>query len=1569
VQLCTLGYAQPNGEWDTKPREFQVNRLEAHTTLIPYNNQENALNGDMWESENVFSLNGTWKFSIVDKPADRPLDFFKTGFNDAGWDDIEVPGNWQMQGYDYPIYTNVIYPWNKIEWISPPTTPSVYNPVGSYRKTFSLPAGWENKQNIVHFAGVESAFYVWVNGHYVGYSEDSYTPAEFDITQYLQTGSNTIAVQVFRWSDASWLEDQDFIRLSGMFRDVYMYATPKVHLYDFGYTTDLDASYTNANFELKTTVSCYDNGAASGYTVEAQLFDPTNKLVFTKDVSVPYISENSKADVSLDQAVTNPLKWSAEHPNLYTLVLALKDGNGTVIEYESCKVGFREFEITNGTVLLNGKQILFKGVNRHEIHPTKGRVMDREDMLQDILIMKQHNINAVRTSHYPNHTTWYDLCDEYGIYVLDETNLETHGARDDIPASDPDWTAACIDRAKSMVERDKNHSSVLIWSLGNEAGSGSNFQAMADWIHANDPTRPVHYEGDSRPADMVSYMYPSVWGVENHGRSGNSKPLILCEYAHAMGNSVGNLFKYWDAFEKYDNLCGGFIWDFVDQAIMGDQGFEYGGDWGDTQNDGNFCANGIIDADRTVQPEIFEVKKIYQNIKFRGVDLAAGKINIKNWHLFTNLNEYNASWELRADDEVVKSGSLSASDLNIAPLTDKDITIDIAVPDLQAGAKYWLTISFTTKTDQLWADAGHEVAFGQFEVPFKTPAVVPTAEYGTEPIELVSDDAAIMLANKHFSVQFDKQTGVLNNYSYNSELLLNNGPVPNFWRAPTDNDNGNKMPSRCDIWKTVSSERTLDDISIINSSDFMVMISVKYSFNTDPVSKGTIDYKIYANGEIEVDYTFYPGGSDLPEIPLVGFSMSAPSQYADFTWYGKGPYENYIDRNRGAKVGVYNKSVDDNFTEYIKPQETGNHTQTNWLNLYNSNDNGILISGDNFEFSALRYTPAELQSKRHYWELKQDPNVNIHINAIQMGVGGDNSWGALPHDEFRVMPDKNYSLSFRISPSNSTTDLMSTSKKEYAELPKAEVPDLTGLTEQEAITAIEQAGFSPRMMNKGACTGSNLLNVIDQIPAAGQDAVLGSKIDYTICVGENIAYNKSVSYSDQEGANPGASGNDGDYNSRWCAASGGVDKWWSVDLGSSYDLTDFGIKWESASVYQYKIDVSSNNTTWTTAVDRTGNSSTDQYQTGEIVASGIRYVRITVTGLSGSNWASFYEFELFGTETGANVPQLTITEPTTSQELFNDKTITIAADASVTGGNITSVSFYVNSKFLATDKTAPYSFDWKDMPAGDYTISAIATDDAGKFAEDEISISIKVAQGPYGGTPHPIPGKIEFEHFDVGGNGTAYSDTDEGSNVSPRPYIRTNEDVDIENCTDTGGGYNLGYTAADEWLEYTVDVQKAGIYDIIVRAACSGNDRTVSFATNNTNIASDIAIPNTSGWQVWEDVTIKDVQLDAGEQILKLTIGDTDYVNLNYMRFVYHEVPAEPIQLTKGWNLIGCPITGSTEISVALSSIWDNVECVKDMDSFYMKEQADYLNLLQSLGWGKGYLVKVTADCELIWAD
>lgn len=1234
-------YSQPNNEWNGKPSIFQVNRLDAHSTLIPYDTKNKALDCNIPLSENYLSLNGTWKFNLVTKPANRPTDFFNTGFDDSAWKDIIVPGNWQTQGFDYPIYTNVTYPWSGYEWITPPAAPTVYNPVGSYRRSFTLPVGWESKKNILHFAGVESAFYVWINGNYVGYSEDSYTPDEFDISKFLTAGENTIAVQVFRWSDGSWLEDQDFIRLSGIFRDVFIYSIPKVHIYDFSYVTDLDALYQDATFRLSATVCNYAPDTASTWKMKmnVELYDNEQSLVFSGDVNVPEITENNIANLTFEKQVVNPLKWSAEHPNLYTLVLSVTDNNGTIVEYESCKVGFREFALSGGQMLINGKPIMFKGVNRHETDPVKGRAVDRESMIRDIEIIKKFNINAVRTSHYPNNTQWLDLCDQYGIYLIDETNLESHGVNSTVPGSNADWTQNCIDRARSMVERDKNHPCVLIWSLGNEAGTGSNFQAMANWIKAKDSSRLIHYEGDSKYADMTSYMYARVNTVEDYGKSGNAKPLILCEYAHSMGNSVGNFYQYWEQFEKYKNLQGGFIWDFVDQSLVDKNGnYKYGGDWGDNPNDGNFCANGLLSADRTLQPEIFEVKKVYQNIKLKASDLLNGKIKIKNWFLFTNVNEYSATWELLADTTILQKGEIPAADLDILPLTEKEITIGFAKPELKAGVKYWLNISFKTKTDHIWAKSGYEVAKEQFQIPYSTPIISETANYGQEKIQTSTAGTLLNISNSLFSVQLDKTTGLLKNYYSGSKLLFVNGPVPNFWRGPTDNDKGNGMSDRCKYWETASKSRTVDTL-IVAISDSLVMVSTAFNFPGSPASRGIVNYKILSNGTILVDYSFYPGGSALPEIPLVGFTVGLPNEFDRFVWYGKGPYENYIDRNLASHFGVYSKTVEENFFPYIEPSETGNYTSTYWLKLQNSLDTGLLVSGNGFEFSALRYTPFELQSKKHPYELVKATTTQLHINYKQMGVGGDDSWGAQPHDEFKLFPNTNYKFSFSISPANNLTNAMSESVKKYTSKSEIVIPNLSGLSEEAAINLIKSSGFTPGNRIYGHSNTAKLGDVIDQVPLAGEKMFPGTQINYKLCNGVNLAYKKPVTFSAQESNNPGTSGNDGNYNTRWCANNGNMNHWWIVDLQDYYDLSEYAVKWEFQGVYKYKIEVSYDKTIWQTAVDKSSNTNGDQFQTGPITSKNIRYVRVTVTGTPGSYWVSFYEFEVYGsksTYTGIN---------------------------------------------------------------------------------------------------------------------------------------------------------------------------------------------------------------------------------------------------------------------------------------------------------------------------------------------
>lgn len=1242
--------AQPNNEWNSKPDVFQVNRLPAHATLMPYDNVASALNGVRTESPYYLSLNGTWKFHIAPNPSKRDTSFYKDTADVSSFGNIQVPGNWETQGYDHPIYTNVTYPWTGYENPSPPQAPTADNPVGSYRREFTVPESWNGRQIFLSFQGIGSAFYVWINGNYVGYGEDSFTPKDYDVTQYLRTGTNNISVEVYRWSDGSWLEDQDMIRLSGIFRDVYLFSTPPVHIYDFHYTTDLDGSYTNATLTVKADLKYFSQTAPVGYSVEAAVYNSGGGQVTSLQLGTASFSTGNETQLSQSTSVVNPQKWSAEFPNLYTLVIVLKDPGGNIIETESCILGFRKFELTGGQMKINGKPILFKGVNRHEIDPDKGKTISYDRMVQDITIMKRFNINAVRTSHYPNDPLWYELCNKFGIYVIDETNLESHGISNVLPAGRPEWTNNCVDRIKSMVERDKNHPCVLIWSLGNEAGSGSNFQVMADWVHQNEPTRLVHYEGYNQVADMNSYMYSSVESVEQYGASGNAKPLILCEYAHAMGNSVGNLYQYWDAIEKYPNLQGAFIWDFVDQGLRNSSGgFSYGGDWGDNPNDADFCANGIVSADRTLQPEIFEVKKVYQNIKVKAVDLLKGQIEIKNYYCFTNVNSFNGTWQLMEDNEQIISGTLAASDLDIPPLTSKAITIGFGTPALKAGAQYWLNLSFTLAKNELLVDAGYEIASEQFKIPFEVPEA-PMVDSLQIPTLSVNDSKdSIIVSNTNLQLVFDKNVGTISSFMYQGTKLLQTGPIPFFWRAPNSNDIGNGMPSRCGTWKNASQNRTVTGLTLKEISARQVQIVVTFSYPTSTKSFGSIIYDIYGDGNVVVSSTLVPGNSQLPEIPEVGMFCTVPSEFNNVSWYGRGPFENYWDRKTSANVGVYNTTVDSMFVSYIRPQETGNRTDVRWVCLTNSSGKGLMAVGmPDFEFNALQYTPWELESKKHPYELVKNSSVVLRLNYHQMGVGGDNSWGARPHPEFTLYSNKAYTYQFRLLPVTSLQQAMDLSKVSFSELSTVTVPNLIGSHQSVTDSILISYGLSVGNITKTLSTTIPADHVISQMPEAGAKVPMGTAVNLVISTGKvgNVALNKYASASSEESSkgNTAGKGNDGDTSTRWCANDGNRNHWWKVDLDSLFNLMGSEVMWElDGQTYGYVIEVSSDNVHWSTAVDKRNNTSTSQTQQ-DIFTAHARYVRITITRLSSGSWASFWEFKVFvsstsGVDQGEVIPK------------------------------------------------------------------------------------------------------------------------------------------------------------------------------------------------------------------------------------------------------------------------------------------------------------------------------------------
>ncbi len=1031
--LKKFDYVPPqNGfpEWNNNPEIYQINRMEAHATLMPYHTVEEALRGVRHESKNYLSLNGTWKFHFAENPDKRIRHFYEKDYDCSGWDEIVVPSHWQLQGYDYPQYTNIRYPWEGKEDIKPPFAPTKYNPVGSYVRTFSIPDQWKGQPVFISFQGVESAFYVWVNGDFVGYSEDSFTPAEFDLTPYLVEGENKLAVEVYRWSDASWLEDQDFWRLSGIFRDVYLYTTPDAHIYDFSVVTDLDERYENANLIVKAKVTNYYQKSLGNLTVEAMLYDRNHQPVLAEPMTMNVnLDDSASCEVSASAYVENPLKWSAEYPHLYTLVLALKDAGGAIWETESCKVGFRKFEIKDGVMKINGQRIVFKGVNRHEFHCEKGRAVSYEDMVRDVKLMKAHNINAVRTSHYPNHPLWYDLCDEYGLYVIDETNLETHGTwkygqqteEGTLPGSKPEWTGAVLDRCNSMLQRDKNHPSVVIWSLGNESFGGENFIKMHDFLRKADPTRIVHYEGIfhfrefDAASDIESQMYTPVGRVEEYAKNTPRKPFILCEYSHAMGNSCGNLFKYWELFDRYPVLQGGFIWDWIDQAIKtktpdGTEYLAYGGDFGDTPNDGNFCGNGLIFADRTVSPKIFEVKKCYQNVKFAAEDLLKGKVKIVNQYLFTDLGDFELVWQVAKNGETVSEGRTT---VHVRPGGAEVVALPYSLPDQCAvNEEYWLTVSFVLKEATLWADKGHEIAFEQFRLPVSA-APAQSDRIAAPGLKVEESGTVLKATGDGFTVSFDKTSGDLVSYVYNGVELIKQAPVPNFWRAYTDNDKGNKLHERCATWRDAGKRRELKQFHSDIAAD-KLEVRVEYVLPTTVPSVCRVAYTVHGDGRIEVAERLEPGDG-LPEIPEVGMMFQMDRSFDHLRWYGKGPHENYWDRAEGAKIGIYGGKVEEQFVPYLRPQECGNKTEVRWAELTNGSGVGLRITGaPTVELNVLPYTPTELEAHDHVYKLPQSDKVVVRVNYRQMGVGGDDSWGAKTHPEFTLFADKSYEYRFTL---------------------------------------------------------------------------------------------------------------------------------------------------------------------------------------------------------------------------------------------------------------------------------------------------------------------------------------------------------------------------------------------------------------------------------------------------------------------------------------------------------------------------------------------------------------------------
>jgi len=1069
-----IAFAKKSNDWEN-PDVIHINKMPARATAYSFDNTEQALKRDR-NNASIKMLNGEWKFNFVDKSQDRPLNFFEKDFNSNSWSTIPVPSNWELQGYGTPIYTNAKYPMFKNgetdkEYIKVPYI-TRENPVGSYLKDFTVPASWKNQQIIVHFGGVTSAFYLWVNGEKVGYSQGSRLPSEFDITDYIKNGENTLALQVFRWSDGSYLEDQDHWRLSGIHREVMLMAQPKVAINDFHVKTSFNSDYSEATLAIKPELSNIDDIKLNGWHVQGQLFDANGIAVLTTEMTatatkitrIIHPQRDQFKFALLNATIKNPKLWTSETPNLYTLVLTLTNKVGKVVETRSSRIGFRDVKINNqGQLLINGQSIKIIGVNRHDHHSTKGKALSREDLLADVLLMKQFNINAVRTSHYPNDPYFYDLCDEYGLYVMDEANIETHGVGG-LFANSPQWNNAMVNRIIRMVERDKNHPSIISWSLGNESGTGPNFGAAAGWVKDFDPSRFVHYEGaqgdpthpeyvglsntyptkedkknrhvnganptDPPFVDVISRMYPTIEGIIGLSESPYIKrPILMCEYAHAMGNSLGNLSEYWLAIRERDNLIGGFIWDWMDQGLetqndKGETYLAYGGDFGDKPNTSNFCINGIVDSYGKAKPQLWEAKYVFQPAEFTAVDLTAGKVNVKNRFFFNNLDQYALVWTLFEDGKALETGTIVSLDkgLDIAANDNKTLTIPFNKPTVKSGARYWLQLSLRLAKKELWADAGFELAKQQFELPISI-AAEKTAD-ASKAVDVTDKASQVIIENDGFNVVFNKASGYLTSYRVNNTPVIVDALKHNFFRPQTDNDRGGwKTHKTLAIWKKASQGLKLVDFSV-NKTDKKVVISTKHTLGKAGLDENGADkivvtntYTITGDGNIEVKVALNADES-LPSLLRFGMTTKVAKHLGEMSFYGRGPFENYSDRNQGADIGIYSGKVKDFVYSYVMPQESSNRTDVDWLTLSNSQKELTLtVDGkEDLSISVWPWTAENIDHAKHTYDLQESDRWTVNIDAQQAGIGGNDSWSqnAAPIKKYQI-PAGDYQYSFTLS--------------------------------------------------------------------------------------------------------------------------------------------------------------------------------------------------------------------------------------------------------------------------------------------------------------------------------------------------------------------------------------------------------------------------------------------------------------------------------------------------------------------------------------------------------------------------
>ena len=1011
------------------PEIFEQNRLAAHSDHVCYKNELEKIKG---KSSLRYDMNGLWKFAYAKNQSLAPCGFEAADYDCKGWDEIRVPAHIQMEGYDVPIYTNTTYPWEADESIKPGEVPEIFNPVASYVKYFTIPENMKNKRVCISFQGVESGFALWLNGHYVGYSEDTFDPSDFELTDYIVEGENKLAVRVWKWTSSSWCEDQDFYRFSGIFRDVFLYAVPCAHVEDLSVVPTLNDTFDEGT--LSVSIKADGDGIASVKLYElgdlsVEKYDRAKLLLEEFDIEL-----RNKEICGGSCNVKNPLLWSAEKPNLYEVKIIVKDTHGNETEFISQPAGFRRFEMVDGLMKLNGKRIVFKGVNRHEFSSITGRVPNRDEVIKDIVTMKKNNINAIRTSHYPDDSMLYEFCDIYGIYMIAENNLESHGTWEAynkgyvdldfvVPKDKPQWREMMLDRANSCYQRDKNHPAILIWSCGNESFGGKTIYEMSQLFRQLDKHRLVHYEGVfndrsyNDTSDMESQMYTPVAGIEKFLAEHPEKPFICCEYTHAMGNSCGAMHKYTELTDREPRYQGGFIWDYIDQSIYkkdryGKWFLTYGGDFGDRPTDGDFSGNGICyGGEREASPKMQEVKFNYQNIS---VDFDSDYIfTVTNKNLFVNTSVFDAFAILLADGEEVYRTKLQIS---VPPMDRASYEVPVTLKNfmIDVEKEYCIVVSFVLKENTIWEKAGYEIAFGQHMIK------KPVSEYSCDKsVELIVGNGNILVRGENFKALFSRMNLGMVSYVYGGvEMLPNTIPLPNFWRTPTNNDSGNMMPQRYAQWKIASmyvttrqDQRFADTSPRVEKNDNNIAITYTYFMPTTPQSSCEVTYRVFGDGTIETTLSYDPV-KELGDMPEFGMMFKLDADYDTVKWYGLGPQETYEDRQHGGKYGVYENKVADNIAEYLVPQESGNKCRVRYAKVMDKKGRGMLFFGDELSFSALPYTPHELENAAHHFELPPVHYTVVRVAKKQMGVGGDDSWGSHTHPEYLLDASEKMEFTF-----------------------------------------------------------------------------------------------------------------------------------------------------------------------------------------------------------------------------------------------------------------------------------------------------------------------------------------------------------------------------------------------------------------------------------------------------------------------------------------------------------------------------------------------------------------------------